>query len=182
MGYIWGNKATQQCNWLQFADDAAIVAHDTKSAQGLVNIFSAWCEWAHFKIRLDKCCVYGALKTKGKYIQILPTVSINNGHIPTVSVGEDFKYLGRFFNFDLNHDYVKKELIDKLTKLLKITNTLKVKTQTKLKIVAQYIPSQLTFELRIYPLPLAWISDNLDALTMRYVRHWLETPVSSWLK
>ena len=33
-----------------------------------------------------------------------------------------------------------------------------------------------------YTLPLAWISENLDALTMRYVRHWLETPVSSCIK
>ncbi len=30
MGYIWGKKPSQQCKWLQFADDVAIVAHDTK--------------------------------------------------------------------------------------------------------------------------------------------------------
>ena len=36
MGYVWGNRISQQCNWLQYTDDAAVISKDQKSAQGLV--------------------------------------------------------------------------------------------------------------------------------------------------
>ena len=40
LGYSWGvNKKSQ--NWLQFADDAMIISSDSKSAQGLLNVFQA---------------------------------------------------------------------------------------------------------------------------------------------
>ena len=182
MGYIWGKNSSQQCNWLQFADDVAIVAHDTKSAQGLINLFTAWCDWAHFKVRIDKCCIFGALKKRGKYEQILPTVSIGAEHIPPVVFGEDFKYLGRYFNFTQNLNKIKAELIEKVTDLLKITDSLKIKPQTKIKILSDYIPSQISFHLRLYQLPITWVSENLDAVSIRYVRFWLETPISSCVK
>ena len=40
LGFSWGAKhGCQQRSWLQFADDAAIVAADNASAQGLLNVF-----------------------------------------------------------------------------------------------------------------------------------------------
>ena len=62
MGYIWGNKASQQANWLQYADDATLIAKDQKGAQGLTNLFEAWCRWSKMEIRLDKCSSFGMLK------------------------------------------------------------------------------------------------------------------------
>ena len=38
MGYNWGNKVSQQTNWLHYADDAALVSKDLKGAQGLTNL------------------------------------------------------------------------------------------------------------------------------------------------
>src|SRR5271165_2952493 len=44
LGFSWGAKhSRQQRSWLQFADDAAIVAADNASAQGLLSVFQAWC-------------------------------------------------------------------------------------------------------------------------------------------
>ena len=54
--------------------------------------------------------------------------------------------------------------------------------QTKLKIFAKYIPSQFIFQLRLYNLSSTWIAENLDALCVRYVRRWVEAPVSSCIK
>ena len=45
----------QERTWLQFDDDAAIVASDNACAQGLLNLFEAWCSWASMSLRLDKC-------------------------------------------------------------------------------------------------------------------------------
>ena len=42
LGYIWGKKSAQTTNWLQYADDAALIARDQKAAQGLANLFESW--------------------------------------------------------------------------------------------------------------------------------------------
>jgi len=63
MGYTWGNNTFQRCNWLQYADDALIIANSQKAAQGLLNAFESWYSWAQMDIRLDKCLTFGAAMT-----------------------------------------------------------------------------------------------------------------------
>ena len=111
MGYIWGNKNSQTCNWLQYADDAALIAKDQKCAQGLANTFDAWCSWARMDIRTDKCCCFGMAKKDSRQVQILPNISVKLGKIPAVAIGEHFKYLGRYFDFKMD-DCVAKSKLD----------------------------------------------------------------------
>ena len=85
----------QEKAWLQFADDAAIVASDNACAQGLLNLFEAWCSWASMSIRLDKCTAFGMLKRNGVYVQTLPNLSVAKGQIPPVPMNGEFTYLGR---------------------------------------------------------------------------------------
>ena len=63
--------------------------------------------------------------------------------------------------------------------MLKITTDLVVGAQLKLKILKYYIPSQLSFILKIYDIPYTWISNNLDAMILKQVSIWLELPVNS---
>ena len=56
VGYFWGKRHHQQCSWLQYADDALIIANSLPTAQCLVRLFEAWCDWAKMDIRLEKCC------------------------------------------------------------------------------------------------------------------------------
>src|SRR6218665_99195 len=43
LGYIWGPPSkTTTCSWLQFADDAVIIASNVKNTQQLLNICVAW--------------------------------------------------------------------------------------------------------------------------------------------
>ena len=67
----------------------------------------------------------------------------------------------------------------KLTRLLNITSSLKVKASLKLKILSRYILSQLTFELKTYDLPLTWVDQSMDAKCTDHIRSWLELPVSA---
>ena len=70
LGFSWGTRLNRQERaWLQFADDAAIVASDNVCAQGLLNLFEAWCSWASMSIRLDKCTAFGMQKRNGVYVQ-----------------------------------------------------------------------------------------------------------------
>src|SRR6267154_2524639 len=46
MGFFWGKHQHQQLSWLQYADDALIMANSLSTAQSLVRLFETWCEWA----------------------------------------------------------------------------------------------------------------------------------------
>ena len=93
---------------------------------------------------------------------------------------EDFCHLGKLYNFEINASNGAKEFItNKLKALLAETNKLKVRPQTKHKILKLYIHSQLVFYPKAYDLPTTWIENALDALFLQYVRDWLETPISS---
>ena len=37
----------------------------------------------------------------------------------------------------------------------------------------------MLFDIKLYDLPLTWVEQNLDALSVRYMRTWLEMPVSA---
>jgi hypothetical protein len=110
MGYTWGNKVSQQSNWLQYADDAALISSDQKGAQGLANLFQTWCAWAKMEIRIDKCSSFGMMKKGSNYSQILPNISVNSGNIPSTPLGDSFKYLGRMFSFDMKGDSEKTDI------------------------------------------------------------------------
>lgn len=179
LGYIWGSKASQQTNWLQYADDAALISRDQQSAQGLTKLFEAWCVWAQMVIRTDKCSSFGMLKKEGNYIQILPKLSIISGDIPPTPIGGDFKYLGRIFSFEMKSETEKTAIVNKLENFLNITSNLKLKPQTKLKILHRFILSQFSFSLRVCNFSGTWISETLDSLCIRHIRNWIEAPISS---
>ena len=182
-GYIWGPDGhSNECAWLQFADDAVVVSNSVRDAQTLVDIFSSWCTWAKMDIRLDKCCTYGAGKRNGVYSQFEPQLFINSQPVPAISQGESFTYLGRIFDFNMNNDAAKHALCKKFNSLLEITSSLKIKTQLKLKILHHYIYSQITHELKMYPLGETWIDQNLDSILMKHVRSWLRMPISTCMK
>ena len=178
LGYVWGPE-NNRCQWLQFADDAVIVSDSVGNSQKLIEIFSAWCQWAKMTIRLDKCTTFGMLKQKGKFNQIEPGLFLKNEKIPTVKLGKSFSYLGKVYDFSMNNNIAKEEIAKKLNELLKITSSLNIKAQTKLRVLKLFIHSQLKFELRLYHLGGTWIDQNLDAACVRHVRNWLQLPISS---
>src|SRR6267154_3954259 len=92
IGYFWGMRQHNQCSWLQYADDALIVANSLQHAQCLVRLFESWCDWAKMDIRLDKCLSFGAVMLNRKFQQMLPTITLQGkGTIPAVPLGGHFK-------------------------------------------------------------------------------------------
>ena len=66
LGFAWGpSRNLCGTSWLQFADDSALVSHDCKSAQTLVDIASAWCKWSNIYLHPDICVTCGMAKIDG---------------------------------------------------------------------------------------------------------------------
>ena len=133
LGYMW--STTNPRAWMQFADDAALIAHDVKGAQALLDLSAAWCSWANMKIRTDKCCTFGMTKRDGQYTQIQLALYIDGNTIPPIELGGSFTYLGKSFNFSMNNEAAKAQLIKSVSHMMDVTDTLQVRTQTKLKIL-----------------------------------------------
>ena len=98
-------------HWFQFADDAAVITGQESENQHLLNHFSLWCQWSDMIIRVDKCSTFGITKVLTRSAQYLPKLLIGNRLIPSIKIGESFKYLGRFFDFDMSDKEHKSELI-----------------------------------------------------------------------
>ena len=76
----------------------------------------------------------------------------------------------------------KEEMMNKLSKLLKITDALQIRPQFKLNILKKYIYANLTDDLKKYSLGVTWIRQNLDSECYSYIRIWLGLPPSAFLK
>ena len=180
LGYTWGpNADLHSRSWLQFADDTAIISHDVKKAQALLNLNTAWCAWADMKVRIDKCSTFGMRKLDGSYQQFQPVLTIGDQSLPAIEDGDSFKYLGKMFDFSMKNTAIKETLKDRMKRLLEVTSALEIKPQQKLKILKIYIPTQFKFELRIYDISYTWIDLNLDSQVSNCVRDWIELPISS---
>ena len=105
-------------HWFQFADDAAVITGQDYENQHLLNQFTIWCQWSNMIIRVDKCSTFGIKKVLTKSVQYLPKLLINNSLIPTIQMGESFKYLGRFFDFDMSDQEHKSELMSLIDELM----------------------------------------------------------------
>ena len=78
---------------MQFADGAALIAHDVKGAQALLDLSAEWCSWANMKIRTDKCCTFGMTKRDGQYTQIQPALYVDRNTIPQIELGGSFLHV-----------------------------------------------------------------------------------------
>ena len=69
-------------------------------------------------IRVDKCHTKGIMKKYTTWTQSKPKLYVNNEVIPPLKVDESFKYLGRYFNFSMNNQKHKEELLETTTTTL----------------------------------------------------------------
>ena len=84
----------------------------------LLNRFTIWCQWASMIMRVDKCSTFGIKKQLTKSIQYLPKLFINNHLIPRIEMKKSFRYLGRYFDFDMSNEEHKSELYDLFSNIM----------------------------------------------------------------
>ena len=130
-------------------------------------------------IRVDKCTTFGIKKFSSRSLQFQPKLPINSEVVPPVNNGESFKYLGRFFNFDMDNKDHKDILLSNLLAMLKNIDSLTIHPRNKLLLYDQYVLSKISWHLTVADLGKTWISEHLDNIVTKHVRQWLDLPISA---
>ena len=180
LGYLWGPPGDNHYRaCMQFADDAALVAQSIKSAQILLNLYVGWCDWAGMTLRTDKCIAFGMAKNSGQFEQTYPALFVSGVAIPVVQHNECFKYLGCDYSFAMDNSTNKASLLDKVESILRKISLLKIRPQTKLRLVSKFLPTKISYELKSHDISLTWINQQLDPIIYKRIREWLELPIST---
>ena len=100
-------------------------------------------------IRVDKCTTFGIKKFHSVSRQYQPKLYVNNEKIPPVELEKSFKYLGRYFNFLMNDEMHKKEILDLINELMEKINLLPLHPKYKLQLYRYYVLSKVSWHFTI---------------------------------
>ena len=127
-------------------------------------------------IRVDKCKSFGIRKASTCSTQFQSKLFVNRERVKPVEPGGSFKYLRRYFNYDMNNSEHKREVLQKTTEILNIFNCLPLHPRKKLMIYSHYLLSKLSWDLTIADLDVTWVKNTLDNLCHNHICCWLEIP------
>ena len=180
MGYSSSASFTPR-HWFQFADDASVVSGLESENQVLLNAFTRWCQWSEMIIRIDKCVSFGMVKKGTKCQQFQPKLYVNNSVIPQVKKDENFKYLGRYYNFEMEESKHRDKAKMKIEDLMTSIDALPLHPKNKTQLYKHYVLSKISWDLTIANLGLTWVRNNLDNVVASYLRRWIDIPINGTL-
>ena len=93
----------------------------------------------------------------------------------------DFRYLGRHINFEMNNDEHMSSLKSSFSNLLSDIDALPILPQNKLRLYQTYLLSKASWDFTVSNISKTWVVQNLDNIVSRYIREWLELPISATL-
>ena len=166
-------------HWFQFADDASVITGLENENKILLNHFTRWCTWANMIIRVYKCSTFGIRKSATASMQYLPKLFINQVTVPTVDIGKSFKYLGRFFNVSMDNFDNLSEVLQLVTDLMRKLDDIPCHPKNKLLLYHRFVLSKLSWYFTIADLGKTWVTEDVDNLVSKYIRQWLELPISA---
>ena len=124
---------------------------------------------------------FGIKKFSSRSLQYEPKLFVNNKIVPTVKSEESFKYLGRYFNFEMDNKVHKEKLQSSLVDMLTNIDSLSILPKNKLILYQLYLLSKLSWHLTVANLAKTWVIENLDSITIRFTRQWLDLPIRATL-
>ena len=130
-------------------------------------------------IKVDKCVTFGIKEFSSRSLQYEPKLFINTELLPTVKSGESFKYLGR--HFEMDNEIHKEKLKSSLSDMLCRIDALPVLPKNKIHLYRRYILWKLSWHLTVATLSIAWVIQRLDNIASRFLRQWLDLPISATL-
>ena len=104
-------------------------------------------------------------KVQPKSIQYQPKPFINSQLVPCVGTGSSFKYLGRYFDFQMSN------YIDQLP----------LHPKYKILLYSRHLLLKISWHFTVADLSKTWVSENLNNIVASDVRKWLEIPVCGTL-
>ena len=113
---------------------------------------------------------FGMKKFSSRSLQYESKLLINNKIVPTVKSGDSIKYLGRYFNFEMDNEVHKEKLECSLLDMLTRIDAFPVLLKNKLLLYQLYILSKISWHLTVATLPKTWVIQHLDNVVTRFVR------------
>ena len=93
-------------------------------------------------IGVDKCCMFGIRKIDTSSVQYLPKLFVNNEIIRAIKDNKKtFIYLGRSFNFKMDNNCHKLELVSNAKEFLEKISSLPLHPRNSCCITAMYSPN-----------------------------------------
>ena len=140
------NNIIQPRNWFQFADNAAAVTSSEYENQILLKAFTRWCNWSGMTIRIDKCKTFGIGKTVTRSVWFKPKLFLLREQVPTVDMDKSFKYLGRWYNFEMVNAEHEANIIQLTNDILMKTDGLPLHPENKISLYSQYLHAKLSWD------------------------------------
>ena len=97
--------------------------------------------------------------------------------IKSIEEKETFRYLGRWFNFDMDNSEHKRQLLDTTNRILNLIHQLPLHPKNKLHLYNRHFLSKISWDLTIADIDATWTKQNLDMICHGYFRKWLDIPV-----
>ena len=142
-------------------------------------MFTRLCNWSGMTIRVDKCRTSGIKKTVTRSVQFKPKLFLVREQVPTVDMDKSFKYLGRWYHFEMNS-------AEHTANIIQLTNVILMKIA-----IFHYIQGiryycirdtyKLSWDLTVADIDKTWIVNNIDNICRQFIRRCLKIPPSGTL-
>ena len=100
-------------------------------------------------------------------------------NVSPIELGKSFIYLGKQFNHGMKIDDIKEELKNDNVKYVTTIDRLPLNALNKTSIIQKYVYSKYRWLFTIYDLSETWVVENIDNVIGKYLRKWLQLPVSA---
>ena len=131
-------------------------------------------------IRFDKCKTFGIKKTVTRSVQFKPKLFLVREQVPTLDMDKSFKYLGRWYNFEMDKAEHKANIIQLTNDILMKIDSLLLHPTNKI-LYSRYLHAKLSWDLTIADIDKTWIVNNTENICKQCIRRWLEIPPSGTL-
>ena len=91
---------------------------------------------------------------------------------------KSFKYLGRWYNFEMDNAEYKANIIQLTNDILMKIDSLLLHPRNKILLYSQYLHAKLSWGLTVADIDKTWIVNNIDNICRQFTRRWLEIPPS----
>ena len=96
-------------------------------------------------------------KRKTESVQYQPYVAINRERVRPIKNGDSCTYLGKDFNFNMNCDHMKENLMKTIYDYTNRIDTLPIHPLGKIEVYQKCVYSKIKWDLFIYDLSETWV-------------------------
>ena len=113
-------------------------------------------------------------------MQFKPKLFLVREQVRTVDMDKSFKYLGRWYNFEMDNAEHKAS-IQLTNEILMKIDSLPLHPRNKILLYSRYLHAKFSWDLTVPDIDKTWIVNNIDNICRQIIKRWLEIPPSGTL-